>query len=137
MAFRAGTTTFLLIGNAAGAQQNLSAYANTLTLPNTVAQLETTVFGLGDKTFIPGIKGGDKMTLGGPMDATFWTQMDGLRTSGSLTPFTIGWAGSVATYPKAAGSLYFESWTPNSTVAGLVVFTASLQVTGAITNSVW
>jgi hypothetical protein len=137
MAFRAGTTTKLYLGNAAGALQDLSAYADNLSGPQTTQMLKVTAFGQSDEVYIPGIAGGDKISFSGPLDATLHTQLQALRAAGSAAAFVIGWGGSVATYPRSAGSIFVDGITYNSTTGGRLEYNASCQITGAVTNGVF
>lgn len=138
MAFRAGTTTKIYLANAAAALQDLSGYADNLSGPQTVAQLEVSTFGTASKVFIPGLMDGDQITMSGPLDATVWTQLTALKAAqnagSAAAAYVIGWGGSVAAYPRTAGSVYVASITPSVGVGGRLEYTASLQISGAVTN---
>lgn len=135
MAFRAGTTTAWYLGNTAGALQNLSPYADNLGVPQTVTTLETSTFGTQAKSFIVGLTDGDQISMSGPYDVTVVGQLGSLKTAGSLTPFLYGPGGSVAGQFRQAGSCYVANLTVNTTVGGRVEYSASLQVSGAVTNN--
>lgn len=134
MAFKAGTTTAFYLANAAQALQNLSPYADNLSLPQSVQQLEVSAFGTASKAFIPGLQDGDTLTMSGPYDVTIHTQLTAAKSAGSLLGFIYGPGGSVASQARLAGSVYVAQYTTNSTVGGRVEYSASLQVTGAISN---
>jgi hypothetical protein len=137
MAFKAGTTAKLYIGNAAGALQDLSAFADNFSWPQSVAALDVTTFGNSAMQKIPGLTDGDTITVSGPLDITLHTQLGALKAAGSVTPIVVGLMGSVATYPRSAGSLFVAQYTTSVGVGGRVEFSASLQVTGATTNGVF
>lgn len=137
MAFKAGTTTKVYLGNAAGALQDVSAYADNFGWPQSVDTLETSVYGTAAKAFINGLTDGDTISLSGPLDPTLHTQLTGLKAAGSITPLQFGPMGSVATYPRVAGSVFVTQYQISTTVGGRVEYSASLQVTGAVSNGVY
>ena len=132
MAFRAGTTTAVYLGNAAGALQNVSSYADNFSWPQSVASLEVSAFGTAAKAFIPGLTDGDTISISGPLDATLHTQLTGLKAAGSVTPIIYGPGGSVASQARVAGSVFVTGISYSTAVGGRVEFSASLQVTGAV-----
>jgi hypothetical protein len=131
VAFRAGTTTAIYLGNAAGALQNVSSYADNFSWPQTVDTLETSAFGTAAKTFIPGLTDGDTISVSGPLDVTLFTQLTALKAAGSITPIIYGPGGSVASQARVAGSVFVSALNFSTSVGGRVEYTASLQVTGA------
>lgn len=133
MPFRAGTTSYFALGNTAGALQNLTPYSDNLSFPQSVVTLDVSVMGTQAKAFIVGLTDGDTYTMSGPYDPTVVGQLGSLKTAGSLTPFLFGPGGSVASQFRQAGSVYVAGLTVNSTVAGRVEYSASFQVTGAVT----
>ena len=132
MAFRAGTTTAFYLANVANALQNLSPYADNLSLPNPVEQLEVSAFGTAAKSFIPGLVDGGQVGMSGPYDVVVHTQLSAARSAGSLLGFIFGPGGSVASQARFAGSVYVADYTVSTTVGGRVEYSASLQVTGAV-----
>ena len=138
MAFKAGTATAFYLANAAGALQNLSGYADNLGLPQSVAQLEVSAFGTNAKAFIPGLAGGDTVALSGPYDVVIHTQLTAMQAAQAAGTagfgFIFGPGGSVASQARSAGSVYLAQYSVNTTVGGRVEYSASLQITGAITN---
>lgn len=134
MAFRAGTTTAFYLANAAQALQNLSPYADNISLPQSVEQLEVSAFGTAAKAFIPGLQDGDTLSMSGPYDVVIHTQLTAAKSAGSLLGFIWGPQGSVASQPRIAGSVYVAQYSVSSAVGGRVEYSASLQVTGALSN---
>lgn len=137
MAFKAGTAAKLYLGNAAGALQDVSAYADNISWPQSVQSLEVSVFGTQAKAFLPGLTDGDTFTVSGPLDPTMWTQLTGLKNAGSITPIQYGPMGSVTAFPRMAGSCFVTQVQPSTGVGGRVEYTASLQITGAVTNGTY
>lgn len=134
MAFKAGTATAFYLANAANALQNLSPYADNLSLPQSVQQIEVSAFGTASKAFITGLQDGDTLSMSGPYDVTIHTQLTTAKSAGSLLGFIYGPGGSVASQARSAGSVYVAQYTVSSTVGGRVEYSASLQVTGAVSN---
>ena len=134
MPFRAGTTTAFYLANAAQALQNLSPYADNLSLPQSVEQLEVSAFGTAAKAFIPGLQDGDTLSMSGPYDVVVHTQLTAAKSAGSLLGFIWGPQGSVASQPRIAGSVYVAQYSVSTSVGGRVEYSASLQVTGAVSN---
>ena len=135
MAFKAGTTTAFYLANTSNALQNLSGYSDNLSFPQSVQTLETSVFGTAAKTFITGLTDGDTISVSGPYDVTMYSHLTGLKTAGSLAGFIYGPGGSVASQARMAGSVYVSQVSVTSQVGGRVEYAASLQVTGAVSNS--
>jgi len=135
MAFKAGTTSAFYLANAANALQNLSAYADNLSLPQSTEQLDVSVFGSSSKAFIPGLQDGDTLTMSGPYDVVIHTQLTTAKSAGSLLGFIFGPGGSVAAQARSAGSVYVQNYSVSTSVGGRVEYSASLQVTGAVTNN--
>lgn len=134
MAFRAGTTTAFYLANAAQALQNLSPYADNLSLPQSVEMLDVTAFGTAAKAMIPGLQDGDTLSMSGPYDVVVHTQLTAAKSAGSLLGFIWGPQGSVASQPRIAGSVYVSQYSVSAAVGGRVEYSASLQVTGALSN---
>lgn len=134
MAFKAGTTSAFYLANAANALQNLSAYADNLSLPQSTEQLDVSVFGSSSKAFIPGLQDGDTLTMSGPYDVVIHTQLTTAKSAGSLLGFIFGPGGSVAAQARSAGSVYVQNYSVSTSVNGRVEYSASLQVTGAVSN---
>jgi len=139
MAFKAGTTTFVMLGNTAGALTNLSPYIDNFSHPQSVDVQEVSVFGTAAKAFINGLTDGDQISLSGPYDVAVYTHLTALKAAQSAgsgaAPFLWGPGGSVASQAKASGSCYVNQISFSSGVGGRVEYSASLQVTGAVANS--
>ena len=134
MAFKAGTTSAFYLANAAGALQNLSSYADNLSFPQSTDQLDVSTFGSASKGFIPGLQDGDTYSMSGPYDVVIHTQLTAAKSAGSLLGFIFGPGGSVAAQARTAGSVYVAQYSVSTSVGGRVEYSASLQVTGAVSN---
>lgn len=138
MAFKAGTTSAFYLCNIAAAVQNLSPYVDNFGYPQTTAMLEVSAFGTGPKAFIPGLSDGDTVSISGPYDVAVHTHLTGLRAGhaagSAASGFFWGPGGSVASQARVGGSVYVQSYQLSSTVGGRVEYSASLQITGAVSN---
>lgn len=141
MAFRAGHTAYLGLDNAAGSVQNLSTYADDFSFPHTVEMLDVTTFGSSVKRVIPGLAGGDTLSVSGPLDSTLHSHIAGMLSAqaAGTAGFSILWGagGSVSGLPKQTSEVYVASYETSSGVAGRAEFSASLQVDGSVTHSTW
>lgn len=131
MAFRAGTTSKLYVASAAGAVTDISPYADDSGVDMSANQLDVSVFGTQAQAFLNGQTTG-QISVGGPLDATLHTLIAGLYTSGSMSSFIYGPGGSVATQARLAGSFNVASYNVKSAASGRVEYSASLQISGAI-----
>ena len=138
MAFKAGTASAVYLANTAATLQNLSPYADNFGWPQSVDTLDVSAFGTSAKAFINGLTDGDTITMAGPYDVTIHTHLTVLKAAQAAGSAAAGilWGpgGSVASQARVAGSVWVASYALTSGVGGRVEYSASLQVTGAVTN---
>lgn len=141
MAFKPGYSAWVGLDNVAGSVQNLSAYSDNFSWPQSVEQLETSTFGTSSKSFIPGLTDGDTVDMSGPLDVTLWSQLVALKaaqSAGSSTATIIyGPGGSVSGQAKAQAECWIANLTPSTGVGGRAEYSAQLQISGAVTNGTW
>lgn len=141
MAFRPGHTAWFALDNASGSLTVLQAYIDNTSAPQTVNSLDVSTFGTAAKSFIVGQSDGDTITISGPYDPTLHTHLTGLKAAQAAGTashsFMWGPGGSVSGQAKISGECLFAGYTPSAAVDGRTEWTASLQVTGAVTNTVW
>lgn len=141
MAFKAGKDAWIGLDTAAGSLTNIQPYVDNVDHGQTVEQLEVSVLGTSSKAFIPGLTDGDTITIAGPYDVTLYSQLTGLKAAqaaGSSTcTYTYGPGGSVSGQAKVSCETYVASVGLSSGVGGRSEISASLQVTGAVTNGTW
>ena len=139
MAFKAGTASAFYLNNAAASVVNLSPYIDNVSVPQTVDVIDVSVMGTAAKAFINGLTDGDVITFSGPYDVTVHTQLTALKAAQSAgsaaAAYIWGPGGSVASQARSAGSAFVTQYSVSSGVGGRVEYSASLQVTGAVTNS--
>jgi hypothetical protein len=141
MAFRAGTTTFVMIDGVNGVGTNVSRYADNFQWPQSVDTLDVSVFGTAAKAYINGLTDGDTVTISGPYDAPMFTLLTGVKaaqSAGSSTT-TVLWGpgGSIAAEARISAEALVTQVSLSSSVGGRVDMSASLQITGAVTNTVF
>jgi hypothetical protein len=141
MAFKAGHTSWFALDNVAATLTNLTQYIDNTSVPQTVEQLDVSVFGTAAKAFIPGLTDGDTITVSGPYDVTMHTHITALKAAhaagSSTSTYTWGPGGSVASQAKISGECWVASYEVSSGVGGRVEYSATLQVTGSVTNATW
>ena len=141
MAFKAGKGSFILLDGVAGTGVNISAYADSFSFDQPVDTHDVTVFGANAKSFIVGLTDGGAASLSGPLDVALGTFIAGLKAAqaaGSASS-TLVWGpgGSVAGQVQQSAEVFVSNYGVSSGVGGRVEYTASLQITGAVTNSTW
>ena len=138
MAFRAGTTSYFAYNNVGGTVVNLSPYIDNLTLPATTDTAEVSTFGTNAKAMITLQTGGEQISMSGPYDAVIATHLDNLKKAhaagSAASAFIWGPGGSVASEYRVAGSAFVTQFDVSSSVGGRVEYSASLQITGAVTT---
>ena len=131
MAFRAGTTSKLYVSTAAGVVTDVSAYADSTSADLSANQLDVSVFGAQAQAYLNGQTNGN-ISIGGPLDVTMHTLVAGLYSAGSTASFIYGPGGSVASQARLAGSLNVASYGISTSASGRVEYSATLQISGAI-----
>lgn len=134
MAFVAAKNSAFKLDNAAGSLVDISAYIDSIGgIANTTDMLDTTTFGAASKTFVGGLRNGDTISLSGKWDTPINTQISALLGATTSSTFEYSPAGTTAGLVKISGECFVASYEVSSSVADLVTFTVSLQVTGAVT----
>jgi len=137
MAFVAGHNTTISYDNAAGTPVDISAYADSISgLDLLTDMLDTTTFGDSSKDSIPGLKGGASISVSGNFDSTLNTQLVAIHalTSGASQTLKVSPAGTASGAPYISCETFLTSYNVNSAVADKVTFSATLQMTGAVTT---
>jgi hypothetical protein len=132
MSFRAGTTSKLYVTTAGGVLTDVSGFADSTSADLSANQLDISVFGAQAQAFLNGQTTGN-VSIGGPLHATMHTLVAGLYSAGSTASFIYGPGGSVASQARLAGSINVASYNVSTSASGRVEYSASLQITGAVT----
>ena len=137
MAFVAAKNTAFKLDNAAGTLVDLSAFIDSVGgIANTTDMAETTSFGSASKTFQGTLRNGDSISISGKWDSVLNTQFVALLGLATSSTFEYSPAGLTSGLPKVSGECFVASFEVSSAVADLVTFSASLQITGAVTHGV-
>lgn len=141
MAFKPGKDAHILVDGVAGTLVNVTAYADNFSFPQPVDTIEVSVFGSTPKAFIPGLTDGGQIGVSGPLDVamgTFLATLKAAQAAGSSTAtVTYSPAGSVAGQLKVSAETYVSSFDISTGVGGRAEYSATLQVTGAVTTTTW
>ena len=141
MANKPGKDAHILLDSVAGTPTDLSSYADSFDFPQPVDTIDTSVFGSDPKSFIPGLTDGGQISLSGPLDValgTFVTAIKAAQAAGSTTStITYSPGGSVSGQFKVSAECYVSAFNVSTSVGGRAEYSASLQVTGAVTNTTW
>lgn len=113
---------------------DISTYVDTVGgVDNATDMLETTTFGASSKTYIGGLRNGSTISISGKYDSALHTVVAALLGSASSSAWVYGPAGTTTGNVKFSGSCFVQSYEIGAQVANVLTFTASLQVTGAVT----
>lgn len=136
--FKAGTSSYVLLDGVNGSGTNVSRFSDNFSWPQSVETVDVSAFGTAAKASIPALTDGDTISISGPADSAFFLQLSAIKaaqSAGSSTS-TIVWGpgGSVASEIRVSAECWLTGLTLDSSVGGRVDMSASLQVTGAVTN---
>ena len=141
MAFKPGRIAWFALDNVAGSLTVLQPYIDDVSHSQTVDMLDVSAIGTTAKAFIPGLSDGDTIPLKGPYDVAIHTHLTALKAAqlggSSTSTFTYGPGGSVASEAKTSGECWLSNYSLSTGVGGRVEWSASLQVSGAVTNGTW
>ena len=139
--FKAGTASYVLLDGVNGSGTNVSRFADNFSWPQSVETVDVSAFGTAAKANIPTLTDGDTISISGPADSAFFLQLAAIKSAqsagSSTSTITWGPGGSVSGEIKIAAECWLTGLTVNSAVGGRVDMSASLQVTGAVTNGSW
>ena len=138
MAFSHGKGASIKVDNAAGSLTDITSYSTEVSFPTEVEAAETTVFGNGNKQYIPGL-GDATVSVSGPFDPTVNTLFTALRAAiiaGTVLSSSVeyGPAGTGSGAPKKTCEAILTSYEVTSSVGDPNEWSAEFQVTGAVTE---
>jgi hypothetical protein len=138
MPFTHGRNAAVYLGDSAGTQRNLTPFVDSVDVSWDADASETTVLGVAGRTYIQGLYTGT-ISLSGKWDnagtATPDQWLSGLITAGTVTPaWVYAPGGSASGRPFESGSGVVTNYTVAVPVDDVVTWSASVQVTGAITR---
>jgi len=142
MAFKPGYLGYFATDDAAASMTDISGYIDSVSVPQSADQLDVSVLGgTSAKQYIAGMTDGDSISVGGPYDATVHSHISGMKAAQAAG--TVGFAylygpgGSVSGQAKVGGTVYLSNYTLSSSTGGRAEWTATFQVTGAVTSGTW
>ena len=142
MAFIHGKKSGIKIADSGATLRDLSAYCDEVGFPRTVDTAEVTPFGVNAKAYIVGLSDGT-ISLKGQFDSASATTVDGVLSGifGQDTPVAFEYYPNNAvavssTNPKYTGTAILTAYEVTSPVGDVVSFTATLQITGAVTRAI-
>lgn len=141
MAIHGKDSAFKLEDSAGSTLRDIGPYLTSVDFSEENDTHDNTVLGLEAHTFQTGLTNGT-ITLNGFWDATATvgaaTVLDSLVGLDGITAgFEYGPAGTTTGLVKYSGECILQSLDYSSPVADLVTFTATLQITGAVTKGVY
>lgn len=138
MSFKAGHVGWFALDNIAGTLTNIQSYIDNVSVPQNVDMLDVSVLGTAAKGFIPGLTDGDQISISGPYDVAIHTHLTALKAgqaAGSSTAsYRWGPGGSVAAQASVLGECWLASYQLSTSVSGRAEYSATLQVSGSVTN---
>jgi len=120
------------LDNSGGSLTDITAYVDTVNLQDAVDASEVTVLGANSRTYIEGLAG-TTISVSGPLDSTLYSQIVGIRQSGSTRSFEYLPLGNTGGYPQITGECFVSSFSVNAQVGSPATFSATLTVTGDVT----
>lgn len=134
--FRHGKSAVFKIDDSGGTLRDISDACNSITFPREAEVLETTSFGSSDRTYIVGFKNGT-ISVEGSFDATYDGYLAGILGQDATVSFEYGPEGSTSTRTKYTGECLLTSYETSAGVGDVVSFSASFQISGAVTRTTW
>ena len=133
MAFVHGKDSVFKIDNSGGSLTDISAYVNSVDMPQTVDVAETTVLGKDNKTYIVGLKDAT-ISLAGLWDSTIDGIFGAVLGQSATLSFEYSPEGTTSGNVKYTGEAILTSYSKNSPVGDVVSYSADLQVSDAVTR---
>ena len=130
--FRHGKNTSFKIDNSGGTPTDISDTLNSVSFPRDAEVVETTSFGSNDRTYIVGFKNGT-FSVEGTYDAATDAVLAGILGADAGS-FEYGPEGTAASRIRYTGEAILTSYEVSGSVGDAVAYTASFQISGAVTR---
>lgn len=141
MAFKPGKDSWVAIDGVAGTPIVVSPYVDSVSWPASVETIEVSAFGTTSKAFIPGLTDGDTVTMSGPLDVVMGTILSTVKAAqaagSSTSTLRYGPGGSVAGQINESAEAWLAGFSFSSGVGGRAEYSATWQITGAVTVTTW
>ena len=138
MPFVHGRSAAFYLTDAVATQRNLTAFVDSVDFSMDEDASETTTLGNSARTYVPGLYTGTieisgKWDNGGTATPDQW--IPALITAGTISPtFNYAANGSAAGRPFQSGACIVTNYAASSPYDDVVTWSASMQITGAITR---
>ena len=131
---------FALEDSAAAVLRNIGVHCDSITLDLDIDMAETTTIGAESKTWLPGLDGAE-ISLGGKWDSVAVTGPDVVLGPNFSTKvrvaFEYGPEGNAAAAVKYSGECYVSKYQISTPLEGVVKFSATIKVDGAVARGVF
>jgi hypothetical protein len=134
--FRHGKASVFKIDNASATLTDISNTLTDVGFPAKVDTAEVTAFGASAKAYIVGLTDGT-ISLSGSFDSTVDSLLSGVLGYATALNWNYGPEGSTAGYVKYTGLGYVTDYSKTGSVGAVVKYTATVQITGAVTRTTW
>jgi hypothetical protein len=129
-----GKSTDFAIDDTGGTSRNISNTLTSVDFPETISTGLTTAFGSSNDSYVVGIKN-TTISVSGIWDATTDGYLAG--TEPASRSFIYGPAGTTSGNVKYTGEAIMTDYSISNPVGDVVTFSASFQVTGAVTRGTY
>ena len=134
--FRHGKATDFQIQDSAGTLRAIGNVIKDISMPRQLDSPETTAFGNLAKTFVIGLPGAT-FSITGMFDLTVDGYLNGILGFDTARNFVYGPEGTTVTRRKFTGACFLTDYSLSGSVADVVGFTASFQISDVITATVY
>lgn len=134
--FRHGKSAVFKVDDSGGTLRDISDACNSISFPREAEVVETTSFGSSDRTYIVGFKN-QTISVEGSFDATYDGYLAGILGQDATVSFEYGPESSTSTRVKYSGECILTSYETSAGVGDVVNFSASFQISGAVTRGTW
>ena len=140
MSFKPGYQGYFSLDTAAGTPTNVGPYIDTVSVSQSTETLDVSALGTVSKAFISGMNDGS-ISFSGPYDVAIATHLSGVKAAQAAGTAGFSWewgpGGSVASQAKVSGECYLTSYDLSTSVSGRAEYSATLQISGAVTNGAY
>lgn len=131
---------FAIEDSGAAVLRAIGVHCDTITLDRDIDMAETTTIGAESKTWLPGLDGAE-ISLAGKWDSLAVTGPDvvlaGVFAAKVRVGFEYGPEGNAAGNVKYSGECYVSKYQVSSPLEGIVKFSATVKVDGAVAKGVY
>jgi hypothetical protein len=131
---------FAIEDSAAAVLRNIGVHCDSITLDRDLDMADSTTIGQEAKTFVPGLDGAE-IQLGGKFDSLAVTGPDPVLAGDFAAKVQVGFEygpeGNAAAAVKYSGECYVSKYQVSTPLEGVVKFSATITITGAVTRGVF